>query len=130
MEETGAASEEEPSPKSSPWDSLIDELRSWTSADRRLLLITVAGGLAVNVLTILIIAMAVAVARAEHSHSFTMALEIVYPIMIGGFLVAVFASKRRRNKSRHLIFVALTAVAFLIDIALILGWVGSAAGIK
>jgi hypothetical protein len=95
--------------------------KNWTDADRRLLLITVLGGLAVNVLTVLVLALAILRARATNNATVTGVLAIATNVIALTF-AAFFTISRPVGFALLLLG--------LILIILVLALAGKAIGIK
>ena len=94
------------------------------------MLITLAGGLAANLLTVLVVAVAVIFARVQSTNVVaqiqTGALQGIIVLVI---IIGVWAARKRRKRAK--IFLAtLLSFAGLISLADLLGWLGQAAGIK
>jgi hypothetical protein len=109
------------------WEWIKGEFRGWSVADRRLLWITIIGGLAVNIVTILIVGLAVAWARSPRE---PWLLTGVMPVVLILFLPVLFWGDRNRKARRKIVLPLLVVVVGLTVTVVLLALIGKAAGIK
>jgi hypothetical protein len=117
----------------SSWERVHAEFSDWSPADRRILWITIGGGLIVNLATVLIIGAAVVVARAEHTRIGRDAATIAaVAFSFGATVLSLWIGRNLRmpGKSISVPLVAWAAGLFLLAAVLILGLIGRAAGVK
>lgn len=110
-------------------------LASFSQADLRLLLITFAGTVAANVVTVMVVAVALIAARPKNSERPTVASVLILALfgLIGVFIVARGAPDFRRKRARGTTTVTLrvlTVVMGLMTLEILLVLLGYAVGVK
>jgi hypothetical protein len=107
-------------------------MRNWTAADARTLMITVLGGLAVNVLTVIVLAIAVLMARLFSTNDPTVAkVGVAFMLLPIIPVLAVVPFRRRLSRGTAIrVFTIAMAMAGLYLTLMVLAFVGAALGIK
>jgi hypothetical protein len=104
----------------------------WSETDKRLLLITIGGGLIVNVITVLLIGLALVIAHAENVLSrntrvAALLSSLPFAAAIFGYVSFVLWNSSWRKRT----FVLMLALAAgLLTLVFLLGLIGSAAGLR
>jgi fluoride ion exporter CrcB/FEX len=114
------------------WEKIRAEFRGWTAADRRMLWITIIGGLMVNVVTVLIIGLALLYAHATNAMS-PHATELtgnIGLVVVFSTLALVWWGTRNGQRRAKFVLPLIIFVLSIISLSLVLGAIGSAAGLK
>jgi hypothetical protein len=116
--------------------------QSWTPGDIKLLIITIAGTVAANIITVIIVALAIIVARSfrpnpgtPSNYIFLLGISAFPALAAYAAFSSLYRTKRERtasllDKARKWAMIVSGLGAGFLTLLYILGWIGFAVGVK